>query len=61
MLRTYQEIRARVNELARESILKELPEEYRARFLTEYEAVAGGAPERLQDVLHLWWMRTIKS
>ncbi|GAA0981138.1 hypothetical protein GCM10009555_048780 [Acrocarpospora macrocephala] len=61
MLRTYQEIRDKVNELARESLLNQLPERARPQFLAEYEAVAEAAPERLQEFLHQWWMKAFES
>jgi hypothetical protein len=61
MLRTSEEIRDKVNELARESLLKELPEGARPQFLAEYEAVADAAPERLQEFLHLCWMKVFES
>ncbi|GAA0382121.1 hypothetical protein Acor_52570 [Acrocarpospora corrugata] len=61
MLRTYQEIRDRVNQLACEALLEKLPDEARPRFLAEYEAVADAAPERLQEFLHQWWMKDFRG
>ncbi|GIH22960.1 hypothetical protein Aph01nite_12700 [Acrocarpospora phusangensis] len=61
VLRTYQEIRAKANEVARETILRELPEDARPGFLADYEAVGDAAPERLPEFLHTWWMRTRQS
>jgi hypothetical protein len=45
-------------------ILQALPEEFRPRFLAEYEAAVEAArqPERfrqLHELLHVWWLRSV--
>ncbi|WP_055478900.1 DUF6247 family protein [Sphaerimonospora mesophila] len=47
-----------------QAILQALPDEWRPRFLTEYEAALDAArrPEqfhRLHELLHVWWLRSV--